>query len=58
VKRRIRHDGGGLHLAGDINTVVSANIGADDDRQAARSQQRVRIRQRSSRTRNEVNDRA
>jgi len=57
VKRRVRHDNGGLHLVGDVNAVVSANIGGDGDRPAADSRQRVRIRQGSSRTGNEVDDR-
>jgi hypothetical protein len=41
IRRRIRQQGGGVDLAGDVNAVVAANVGRDSSVTHVSSQQRV-----------------
>ena len=50
IQRRIRHEGGGVNAAGDVNAVVSANVGEGSSRTHVSTHSRQRIVQRSGRT--------
>jgi hypothetical protein len=50
IQRRVRHTGGGVTAAGDVNAVVSANIGEGLSRTHVSTRSRQRIVQRSGRT--------
>ncbi len=41
IRKRIRHEGEGVQVAGDVNAVVSANVGQRGSRSSVRSRQRI-----------------
>ena len=51
IKRRIRHQAGGVNAAGDVDAVISANVGEGSSRTHVSTRSRQRIVQRSGRER-------
>jgi hypothetical protein len=49
IQKRIRHQSGGVNAAGDVNAVVSANVGEGSSRTHVSTRSRQRIVQRSGR---------
>lgn len=56
INKRLRHEGDGVHLAGDVNAVISANVGEPGSVSKTSSRQRTRIVQRSGETVAETTD--
>lgn len=50
IDKAVRHRGGGSEIVGDVNAVVSANVGEKGSRNAVSSRRRTRIVQRNGRT--------
>jgi len=41
IKKRIRHDKDGIHIAGDIDAVISANVGKGGSHSSVSSSHRI-----------------
>lgn len=50
INRRLRREEKGVQVAGDVNAVVSANVGEPGSRSGVSSRQRTKIVQRSGST--------
>ena len=50
IHKAIRHQGDDSQIAGDVNAVVSANVGEKGSRNVVSSRSKTRIVQRSGRT--------
>jgi hypothetical protein len=50
INKAFRHQSGGTNVAGDVNAVVSANVGEKQSETAVSSRQSTRIVQRSGQT--------
>ena len=50
INRRIRHSDEGVHVVGDINAVISGNVGQRGTSSHVSRRQRTRIVQKSGRT--------
>lgn len=50
IDKAIRHRSGGSEIVGDVNAVVSANVGEKGSRNVVSSRRRTRIVQRNGKT--------
>jgi hypothetical protein len=50
IDKAMRHRSGGSEIVGDVNAVVSANVGEKESRNVVSSRRRTRIVQRNGRT--------